>query len=166
MRWRLLAKDGLHSSAMTELLLALDDAIDAGLPIEIVGIGPTLKQQGPKSGSLAQNLAAAIDDRFDQVVVLTGSVHASKSVDQSFRPAASFFPPHDVTSIVEIHDGGSAWHCRGTSCQLYDDIPPSVSVGGIDLRHEVGIDDEFLPAYDGYLYIGRISASPPASGTN
>jgi hypothetical protein len=143
-----------------------------------------LPSQGPHEAAQAENIAdAATRGGYDTVVVLVGSLHAMKTPTSiggpPFDPMAARLAGYGpLVSLVMKHGGGSSW-----SCQLSDDaqfVPgqPLPENAVVCADHPAGASDRLegnpfvslsMPEgdakngfYDGFFWLGPISASPPA----
>lgn len=143
-----------------------------------------LPSQGPHEAAQAENIAeAAAAGNYDTVIVLVGSLHAMKAPTSiggpEFDPMAARLASYGpVATLVMEHGGGSSW-----SCQLSEDaefvpsqpLPQNAVVcadhlagGRDDLEGEPFVsltmpqDDPKRGFYDGFFWLGPITASPPA----
>ncbi len=146
-----------------------------------------LPSQGPHEAAQAENIAEAAADRnYDTVIVLVGSLHAMKAPTSiggpEFEPMAARLATYGpVATLVMKHGDGSSW-----SCQLAEDaefvpgqpLPQNAVVcadhpagGRDDLEGEPYVsltmpqDDPKRGFYDGFFWVGPITASPPAFPT-
>lgn len=188
--WRSL--DGRGSEAMMYAVTRLAELKKEGLPLSVGAFDTFVVPEPPADvrtpeqvrtwfAGLDQTLlnaerekaqAAGIErrtDGFDNVVVLVGNLHAMKA-----RPSADF--PYDpmamhlsggVVSVNVITDGGTRF---GTGSR--DGVPEEglVPLEASERRPDrlppppsMGLTDALTPRFDGYLYVGAVTASPPAN---
>ena len=142
-----------------------------------------LPGQGPHEAAQAQNIRSADAGRYDHVLVLVGNLHAGKQPVErggvTFEPMAMRLAPGGAsTSLVMRHGGGTMWNCLlrpGFALVPGKPLPagaldcgahPAVAVAAvpgpapsIGLGEAPGAMPD--PAYDGWFWLGRITASPP-----
>ena len=122
--------------------------------------------------------------RYDHVLVLTGNLHARKlAVTRggfTFIPmAAQLASAGGVTSLNMKDAGGTGWNCLDKPSVAVETAKPigahAIECGSHSLRSSSdlhrppfmglgeapGSDHDHDPDYDGYFWVGRISASPP-----
>jgi hypothetical protein len=143
-----------------------------------------LAAQRPHEAAQAENIRLADAGHYDRVIVLAGSLHARKNAVQSrniagewFKPMAMHLaPPDKVISLRMAHEKGVSWDCESISL-------PGQEAGPIDCGpHETRdfaalagppriVSSTDLPAsvsdvgsYDGYFFVGQVTASPPVMG--
>ncbi|MEP3422101.1 MAG: hypothetical protein ABJN35_10235 [Erythrobacter sp.] len=141
-----------------------------------------LEGQGPHEAAQAENIALAADAAdYDIIIVLVGNFHAKKdrvtTGDATFETMASRLEQYgSVISLNNASAGGTSWNC-----QLRDDfefvhgapIPsdamqcrafPASGWPDLNLPPFIALDarGEAEPVFDGYFWLGQISASPPA----
>lgn len=143
-----------------------------------------LSGQGPHEAAQAENIrVAALAHPYNYIVVLVGNVHARKRIvrygDEAFEPMAMQVGPSASTVTLSMEAaGGTAW-----SCQLKPNIqhepgkPLSADAivcgsfpyaGSVDLGRKPFISLTGLlgadrpPDYDGFFWLGKVSASTPA----
>lgn len=143
-----------------------------------------LPGQGPHEAAQAENIRAAAEGRpYDHILVLVGNLHARKQPVEGrgavYEPMAMrLAPAAAVTSLNMAHAGGSMWNCLmkpGIAAEPGKPLPPgaldcaSHAVHGLlDLRRSPFIGLGPPPglsadgAYDGFFWLGEVSASPPA----
>ncbi|MBC1181285.1 hypothetical protein HF680_01250 [Brevundimonas sp. WCHBH090558] len=158
--------DGRTSRAMLALINRLrvlkasgrDVAIHAFVPSvpHVPGVGQAYSEL-----QMATKLSsAAYAHPNAKILVLVGSIHASKIISRNprvGRPAIAHLPQEDVISLLVSSQGGEAWNCRET-CGVH----PMTAADDRNLRGVVmrSIDDG---AYDGLLALGPSTASPQAA---
>lgn len=142
-----------------------------------------LPGQGPHEAEQAENIRTADAGRYDHVLVLTGNLHARKRPvtrgGATFEPMSMRLAPGAAVTTLDMADaGGTVWNCRlrpGARLLPGQPIPNQAigcgiypSHGSPDLRRPAyiglgtapGSDPD--PAFDGYFWVGAITASPPA----
>jgi hypothetical protein len=141
-----------------------------------------LPGQGAREASQAENIrTAASSAQYDRILVLTGNAHA-RLLPVHFGPtpydamAMHLAPREQITSLDMRGDEGTTWVCQmigrpvpgkpidssQIKCQPYP-YSGKVSPGGKP-RIAVGASEDKValdPAYDGYFFVGPVSASPP-----
>ena len=141
-----------------------------------------LPGQGPHEAGQAENIRRAADaGHYDRVLVLTGNIHArTLPIERggfSFAPMAMRLAPRsDVTALDMRTQGGTSWGCRMSGrptpgqpidwskivCAAYPLRADRVTGAAprIALR-PVPTSTDLDPAYDGYYFLDRVTASPP-----
>lgn len=145
-----------------------------------------LPGQGANEAMEADNIRRAADaGRYDRILILVGNLHAAKEPvargGVRFEPMATRLDAtENVISLGMVDGGGTAWACQlkpGVTLEPSKPLPP----GAMDCRShpqravfEMGPapraalgkppSDQPLPfAYDGYIWLGPITASPPVA---
>ena len=180
--------DGRGSEAMRDLVLSLGkmedvgivffDAIDlardfdaplGGTPEEITAWFEALDRtelHAVRDRRMAEALMAAFTDDYDRAVVLVGNQHAAKARWPFFPEvdnAAQLLPEGTIT-LVDRHDEGMAFVERTIS-------PRAASLEGVP-EGAIAPLMALVPGglaegrYDGFFYVGPITASPPALPKN
>lgn len=143
-----------------------------------------LPGQGPHEAAQAENIrTAAAVRRYDHVLVLVGNLHARKQPvtrgGTAYEPMAmKLAGPGAVTSLNMAGAPGTMWNCLlrpGVELDPRKPPPPgaidcaSHPAGGHPDLHRtpfVGLGallgGEPDPAYDGFFWVGPVTASPPA----
>lgn len=142
-----------------------------------------LPGQGPHEAAQAENIREADAGRYDHVLVLTGSLHARKQLDTiggtRFEPMAMKLAPAGAeTTLRLVSAGGSSWSCglkSGATPPTGASIPfdmiecgPHSWETATDLHRPSFVQlgavpgDDPDPAYDGFVWLGRVTASAPA----
>lgn len=146
-----------------------------------------LPGQGPHEAAQAENVANAAEKRsYDRVLVLVGNLHAEKQpIDLgrgAFDPMAKRLGAYgSVLSLNVKYDAGTSW-----SCQLRADFDPKIDGSPTDADIECGphpagatgsfnrnafievVDqtpDSAETGFDGFFWLGPITASPPKAPT-
>lgn len=142
-----------------------------------------LPGQGPHEAEQAENIRLADGGRHDRVLVLTGNLHARKQPvtrgGATFEPMAMRLAPAGAVTTLNMADaGGTMWNCLlkpGVALPEGKPIPTDAiecgahpTHGSADLRRPafLGIGaapgQDANPAFDGFFWVGRTTASPPA----
>ena len=143
----------------------------------------SLPGQGPHEAAQAENIRLTDAGRYDHVLVLVGTLHAGKqpmtSGATTFEPMAMRLSPRaTLTSLLMREGGGTIWNCLsrpGSSLTPGTALPAATSDCGVHpavasaalagpapslgLGTAPGAMPD--PAYDGWFWLGRITASPP-----
>lgn len=141
-----------------------------------------LPGQGPHEAAQAENIAnASMAQSYDNVLVLVGNLHARKTPiirnGNEFDPMARHLSQYGkAVSLNMRYADGTAWNCllkpgadRTTTTIAREDMDcgPHASKGEPELRPEVFIGLEKADPvggpliFDGFFWVGPISASPP-----
>lgn len=144
----------------------------------------SLPGQGPHDAAQAENIRLAADGgNYDRVLVLVGNVHARKRQvaggDINFEPMAmKLAPAKQVTSRDMAYAAGTAWNCGfragfvpvpgkpPSSADIDCSARPTKGLTTVSGLPRLGIGS-LQPAhvqgqYDGWFWVGPITASPPA----
>lgn len=159
--------DGRQSEAMLRLLFRLRELRSSGADVVLQVFDSRAGYAGQGDAALAEALRGIVADADGRpVLVLTGNLHARKragaSFDPDFRPMAHRLEDLPNLSLDARFSGGSAWICQpGNDCgpqelgsQVRGEAPGSPGVVLFDKPDERG--------FDGMVYLGRATASPPA----
>lgn len=99
-----------------------------------------------------------------RTIVLIGSLHAMKD-EIEWMPGVNFAAAltPDSLSLIAIHDGGTSWSMTDAAGTIREAPPSSRYRPDPDFlsRADMGWVESLGPAFDGYYYLGTISASPP-----
>jgi hypothetical protein len=126
---------------------------------------PTKTQQMVDSG-MAEKIRTE-SEGYDRTIVLVGGVHA-RQAELEYLPGVQLMAMlvPDAISLNIIHDGGTAWDQRSDSIGVHkqsrsnrDGIPANAMALSIERLPAYPGD---LPAYDGFVSVGPITASEPA----
>lgn len=142
-----------------------------------------LPRQGPHEAAQADNIAnAAKKAAYDVVLVLVGDFHARRRMvgegpDQFEPMALRLAPSGRLVSLRLRHAGGTSWNCQlkpGVQLRLGAPIAADAIAcgaypvsGSADLHHvpflQLGVDpaDATSAGFDGFFWVGPITASPP-----
>lgn len=171
--WDGSTRDGRASEAMLDLLLELRRQRRAGLAIAVVAfdVDPaTMTATTDRDAAMAQHFEAAIAAHPDATVLaLVGSWHTRRRgmPDEREPPmAARLLAEHpELQSITtRAAPGSAAWACEGDDLATLDCRTHALAAG--EDRGDVAFVELRPPddarTYDGVLYVGRTTASPPA----
>lgn len=159
--------DGRTSVAMMDLLEALRRlrAEDASIAIRAIQPGAHPRRNLSQAWyelQMANEIALALGAQPDgRVILLTGNIHARKApiprLPQIGLPAVAHLPAADVLSFRIGSQGGAAWNCQ-PECGPH----PSRAVEDAELRG-FRLEPDADGAFDGVLFLGPTTASPPAA---
>jgi hypothetical protein len=143
-----------------------------------------LPGQGPHEAAQAENIRTAAEARrYDHILVLVGNHHARKEIatrgDTRYKPMAmQLGEPGAVTSLNMANAPGTMWNCLirpGVELQPGKEPPagaidcgshPAGGLADLARRPFVGLGappgGQPDTAYDGFFWVGSVSASPPA----
>ena len=143
-----------------------------------------LSGQNPHEAAQAENIRDAADGgMFDRVLILAGGAHAKKTPMQragfQFEPMAMKLAPADqILSLDMRYAGGSSWNCimKSDATIGADGMPQwgDVQCGSVASSGLTDLDrpdfialapfpgDKPDKGFDGFYWLGRIHASPPA----
>ena len=117
---------------------------------------------------MARNIESALSaDPSASFLLLAGNAHNKKTkgtpFNASFKSAIHFIREKNIVSLLMQWTDGTAWYCfKGeTICQ------PKSQKSYLRVTHTpkiIELDPTLLPDYDGYFFVGAITASPPAVG--
>ncbi|MEO1730270.1 MAG: hypothetical protein AAFR64_05990 [Pseudomonadota bacterium] len=176
-------QDGVGSEAMLDLVVEARSLKHSGHDIAVTAFSGVkdedqqkrfahLPGQGPHEAAQAQNIfdAAEASD-FDLVIVLVGNLHARKDAISrggiTYDPMVKRLSAFDSVVSLDVRYGaGSYWACIREDGET---ICKSRPTGGYEVAKEaphIALDPrpegKRNPRYDGYFWVGPISASPPA----
>ncbi len=184
-------QDGIASQAMLAALKRLHTLKSRGHNIDITAFNGTkndqqrekfkhLKGQGPHEAAQAENIRnAAQKDHYDHVVILVGNLHAEKNsadfgLGKHDLMAMKLAETEKVISLLQLYLDGTSWNCisknintkdvtsKDISCGKYSSRANAQNIGGnprMALWSEG--DKNYNPSFDGYYFVGPISASKP-----
>lgn len=125
--------------------------------------------------------SAALD--VDKVIVLVGNVHARKSNvvfgERKYMAMAGLMPRDRVLTLNAVTHGGSSWNCTGSPMICAESLSQSqinkdsdmfkaeqftvLMSNGEQTIPNVSIHAFNTDNYDGVVYVGAATASPPAN---
>lgn len=146
----------------------------------------TIPQPGRHEAAQAENIRRSVDaGRYDRIVVLVGSLHACKQRCHgiAYEPMAMRLAhANQIVSLLMRRGAGTAWNCQlrpGTN--LVPGKPPAADALDCGIHTSPNKDDLLGqprivladPAslssakgdYDGYYFVGHVTASAPAVGS-
>ena len=155
-------QDGRASAAMAALLERVRQLRAGGAHVRAAAVDI------PSSSTLAisrertlADLATSEMRAAEVLVVLVGNAHAIR-IPAEARPgtgeAMAKMMPQPVVALVARSRGGSAWSCIRRECGPHEGVAEYQDAsrdGRIDLHRADG--------YDGEIFIGPVTASPPAT---
>lgn len=158
--WQQPFQDGRSSQAIYRLINDIRMIRQLGYKIDVYPYVPSYPNG---DNSIDEQYADAINhltDRFPEslVIVLTGNLHAKKSAEM--KKMASYLTAKNK-SILLVSSGGTAWACT-----------PKCGLGTLKGDGQFALEkseehSDLLPTndvdYDGYLYLGNVTASLPAA---
>jgi len=141
-----------------------------------------LADQGPHEAAQAENIAiASAAGNYDYVLVLVGRVHAMKQPisknRQEFDPMARRLARYAKTLSLNMrHADGTSWNC--TLAAKHDQAAKRIGANDLDcsshptkgeaplgpkpfIKLEQSDPQDGYSNFDGYFWVGPISASPP-----
>lgn len=183
-------KDGVASVAMLAMVEGLHALKEAGAPIDIVAFNGAsddaqiaafaeLPGQQPHEAMQAANIRKAAQRReYAHVVVLVGSLHASKARTRvrgiEIRPMAMLLAaPERVVALGMNTQGGTSWSCRlDEDAQLVPGAPITDDMIECGSHRQAADLPPLAPGfhfaasrrdgrYDGVFAVGPVTASPP-----
>lgn len=172
-------EDGVASEAMLALVTGAHALKENGAAIDIVAFNGArddaqrarfadLPSQGPHEAAQAENIAeAAAAGEYDRVIVLVGGLHAMIRATSiggpKFDPMAVRLQEYGPVVALDMkHAGGSVWNCQRT-CAEHRAASSDTIEGDIHISLGMPNADPWREYYDGYYWLGPISASPPAA---
>lgn len=169
--------DGVGSQAMFAMVRDLHRLRLEGYAIDITAFNGVrsegqrarfadLPSQGPHEAAQAENIASAAEaGSYDRVLVLVGNLHAIKQPHNfgsgHFDPMARRLETYgSVLSFQMKHGGGTNW-----SCQRDCGVNTAAADGSFQREPFIALNNgetDWLDSkFDGFYWIGPISASPP-----
>ena len=158
--------DGRNSEAMAAMIWRLHALKAAGRDVSVRATQPGARPRGFDQSYYEIEMAhawtrTAYDRPEARVLILVGSLHAMKTrlTPDDFLFAAGLLDPAQVRSVRLAGQGGAAWSCpMGEPCGTHDIAPvQDAAMRGVVLQPVSG------GAWDGWLALGPVTASPPAS---
>lgn len=163
--------DGRSSQAVFDLINRIKDMRAGGKSVQIAAIDvgtPRGDAQLTRNETMALNIKNTVLKHPDaKIIVFLGRMHARKASRQLEKSVASYLEPSIRISLTMAYENGSAWNCKSGSQGFSCDANSVSSVLPSTLPAK---DQPFVIApsieFDGYFYVGPISASPPAVSTS
>lgn len=171
-------KDGRSSQAVLRLIEQVRVLKIKGIPIDIFAFDQMADGEDSFSNRRERGMAEMLT-KIQQLnqpamgVVLVGNYHARKNIEidatQPFYSLGVRLLKIGALSIQAYYDDGQAWTMRQEMSgitQKNSNLPenfikPTPSQG---IVLDKILSEEKMTAFDGYYYLGKISASPPAQG--
>lgn len=166
--------DGRSSKAVLRFLIRMAELRRAGLDIDVVPFAnfsaeaiEALRERGDPAlieRDYARRIIA-ISEGAQRTIVMVGNFHAAKAQGQhpfvTYAPMASYFDDSAVSLDIS-HDGGTSWNMLSENDAGARQTKASI-LQPTERRHpHIALDEELLPYFDGYFYVGPLTASPPA----
>jgi outer membrane protein assembly factor BamB len=162
-------QDGRSSRAMAELILMLYTLRQEGADLEVFAFDTGPSQERDR---LMASRIGAVRRRHPEalMLLLAGNLHARKSKGSPWDPEFLSMTHHlleaghEVFSVLLTHAGGQAWYCNAAGASSCGAKP----IDGMDQGPEPAfllLPTELSETFDAILYLGPVSASPPAAGS-
>ncbi len=184
-------KDGVASRAMWRLVTRAHALKTSGAAIDIVAFNGArdekqaarfarLPGQEPHEAAQAENIARAAEKAsYDRTIVLVGNAHAALKPIFGYEPMAPKLKAYgSVRTLGMTYGDGASWNCLMTTPEGLkpgEAAPPSavkcaahkgkgLPDPGLGVHMALGAFPGRDPSgfFDGYFWVGPISASPPA----
>jgi hypothetical protein len=167
--WNQKYQNGLASSAVANLIKEVRALRARGMHVRVntVDGNPRWYELGvTRDEIMVQNLQGVLSaDPSASILFLAGNAHTKRTeglpFNASFKSAIHLIREKNIVTLLMQYTEGTAWYCfKGeTIC-----LPKSQKS---DLRitkapKKIELDPSLLPDYDGYFFVGSITASPPA----
>ena len=153
-------QDGRGSVAMFALIERMRVLRASGADVRIAAFDAASGAGAVHERTLADQ--ATLEMRAGQVlVVLTGNVHAIHYPGEAVPPRGESMAkmmPQPVVTLVARGRGGSAWTCIRRECGSHEGMAEYQ-----DASRDGRIDLHRIDGYDGEIFIGPVTASPPAA---
>lgn len=167
--WARKIQDGRSSQAMLDLIRAVRKLrVESRAEIAVLAFDGERKDRSDQA--MAQLVRARLLNEGDaRFVLLTGNTHAATSRgtswDADFEPLGFLLADFKPLSLNMTSSGGTAWICSGGRaetlvCRAQPNGSDDAAVFLPQPRFVIG--QGFARNFDGYVDIGRSSASPPA----
>jgi hypothetical protein len=121
--------------------------------------------QQARSEAMAQRLSQQMNAApYSRIVVLTGGVHAVKVQYEELAgiDSMAMLLPEGTLSLTVLHDGGTAWGITDATTGPAPVKPSKVELPDGTPFPSVAFAPDLVTGFDGYLYVGPLTASPPA----
>jgi len=152
------ASDGRTSEAMVDLLEVLRALGRQGADVRVIAID---EDAADRERAMATTLAAVRGANPQAwTIALTGRVHASRRDFDGQRSMAWHLARRVAVVAVAVEPaGGEAWTCFAAPPEGCGPMVVAGSGSGVSARLEQG---DPPPGFDAVLYVGTVTASPPA----
>ena len=167
--WNQKFQNGLASSAMADLIKKVRALRAEGMRVRINAIDRKPKWYElwvTRDEIMAQNIQGVlIADPSASILFLAGNAHTKKTVgspfNASYKSAIHLIREKNLVTLLMQYTDGTAWYCfKGESiCR------PKTQKSYLRVTQTPKIIElvpSLLPDYDGYFFVGAITASPPA----
>jgi hypothetical protein len=161
--WGRTTQDGRSSVAMAELISYAKALRNSGMHVDVFAFDRAVRSMNGRDGAMAAALRELLLARPNaRLVVLTGNVHARKTLGSSFNPEfapmTSLLTDFDPIALDLAHSGGTVWVCLSSGCGETmvrpQRAPPSTQFPFYFSETE--------EAFDGVYFVGEVTASRPA----
>lgn len=162
------SRDGRATVALAELALALGHLSAQGSPVAVSAMDVT--QETPFAAGTPPltwrrdhmaRMIASVAPEADLTLVIVGNNHPPALKRRLAQAEAGF----EVLTLRQAWDAGEAWNCQRGQCAVHR--AAASSVGPEDRNDQIQIRlDSDVRRYDGYAYVGPITASQPIRETN
>lgn len=164
--------DGRASAAMLRLIDRIAELKGAGFRISLRAFHPSFvesREVDAREAAIARSWQE-LTSRFpkSRVLVLTGLYHIGRLPSLGGSPAAMRIPTRDVISFRPLLQGGNAWSCQGTKCDvneveiIYEGRRGILSSSKAKMTDENTIDEVIYYYSTGSSYSASFPASPEA----
>lgn len=172
-------EDGRSSEAMLDLVVRLLSYENVSVhafeaPIRTPSEQATYDQtksdtsSGQRHQARSERMRDSLINRykgFDRAIVLTGNIHGSEASFGFLEGAenlAMLLPGNPIT-LNNRFDGGHAWNMRHDHKSGPNPLPKNLrGVPDGIAAPSMGLSEALTPSFDGFLYVGKATASPPA----
>lgn len=169
-------KDGRSSQAVLSLIDQVRILKNGGIVINIFAFDQMADGEDSFSNRRERGMAEVLTklQRLNQQalgVVLVGNYHARKNIDidaaQTLYPLGARLLQIGALSIQAYYEAGQAWNMRQAVSgiiQKNSNLPENYIRPNLSQPIVLGpiLSEEKMTAFDGYYYLGKISASSPA----
>jgi len=173
-------QDGRSSQAMLELMMAVKKMRQMGLSVDMIGIDQPLEAKESTDHSMmrdeymATQLKPHLGGSYDKILVLAGGTHTPKAAFQigtyTMTPIAVYLENQDVVSVVLAARSGTAWSCHGPRENIICGPRSGGSKSSWGTENDINkfklVSDDQSSFYDGIIYFGEVTMSPPAIQSN
>lgn len=167
--WNQKYQNGLASSAMADLIKEVRVLRARGMHVQVNAIDRKSRwyELGlTRDEIMARNLQSVLSENPSaSILLLAGNAHTKKTdgllFKSSFKSAIHLIKEKNIVSLLMQYLDGTAWYCfkEEPRCQ------PKTQKSYLRVTRTpkiIELDPSLLPDYDGYFFVGSITASPPA----
>jgi hypothetical protein len=173
--WNSVPNDGRRSSAIIELIDGLIEVAQKDDQLHLIFFdGPTIgyDTEITRESYFNSNFTSEfLKFRAEQAIVLIGGLHAAKFSELAEKTLKSQSPQDSKRTgsivLMASYNSGTAWNCSGFTIET---LVCGKSARG-DSRHfshttpnEITLIDTADKFFDGFYFVGKITASPPLLG--